>query len=348
MEIDGTFTAAGFDSGAASTSGFGFGGLANTPPRAGRGLVGLAPIVLLPVPIFEGVLPVESALGLGVLEGEAAVGKEGAASFGPSSRLLNAALTLRRLPPSGVKPKPPKDVLVAGFELVGLRLYSDEDLSNGLTKLPSLVPGLLFPLLPFRLRLEPGRGGGPINPPIGLSTGEKKLDLRRSRGVVGRLDSDSIVRSDNEGLEVFLCFGVAMVSGSTYSSGDAGWPSREPNREAERKLSRDASWSLFSSSSVVPEGLAAGAGCWFRLPREVGRKGAGLLVCVAGFKLREGFEARACPLRWNACAVATASFGAVCEDLKEDVEARFCRVGCLGIGLVGSDISSRLGFGAGR
>lgn len=118
-------------------------------------------------------------------------------------------LTLRRVPP-GVKPNPPSDVRVAGFaDADGLFPTG----SAGFAKLPSLVPGLLL-LLPGRLMAEAGLSGGPI----GLSW-EKKLDLRRSFGVVGIVCRLSMVRSDNDGLDDFRCLGAdgSSSGGSTYS-----------------------------------------------------------------------------------------------------------------------------------
>lgn len=82
----------------------------------------------------------------------------------------------------GVKPKPPNEVRDAGFVLAGTCLAGDRGRLDSLARFPSLVLGLLLPLVPFRLKLELGRGGGGI----GLSIGEKKLDRRRSLGVDGR------------------------------------------------------------------------------------------------------------------------------------------------------------------
>lgn len=133
-------------------------------------------------------------------------------------------------------------VRVAGLALEDIFLVGIAGLANGFAKEPSLVPGLLPLLLPARLKLDPGRGGGPI----GLSTGLKKLDRRRSFGVEGTDWRLSMVRSDKDGLDVFrACTG----SGATYSSGSVTWSSRDPWREADRKLSKELSWSLFSSSS---------------------------------------------------------------------------------------------------
>jgi len=169
------------------------------------------------------------------------MGDGGTAVFELWSFVWNDALTLRRVPP-GVKPKPPSDVRVAGFaDADGLWPTGNA----GFAKLPSLVPGLLL-LLPGRLMADAGLGGGPI----GLST-EKKLDLRRSFGVVGTVCRLSIVLSDNEGRDVFRCLGVGGSSrgGSTYS---LGWSSsRKPCLEAARNPSREPSRSLFSSASVA-------------------------------------------------------------------------------------------------
>lgn len=97
----------------------------------------------------------------------------------------------------GVKPNPPREVRLAGFalELVG---FADVDARpTAFANEPSLVPGLLLRSLPFLLMLDAGRGGGPM----GLSMGEKKLDLRLSFGVVGTFWRLSIVRSLKDGLE---------------------------------------------------------------------------------------------------------------------------------------------------
>lgn len=80
-----------------------------------------------------------------------------------------------------VKPNPPRDVLAKGLALNEVGFVAVDALPTALANEPSLVPGRLLRSLPFLLRLEAGLGGGPI----GLSTGEKKLDLRRSLGVVG-------------------------------------------------------------------------------------------------------------------------------------------------------------------
>ena len=111
-----------------------------------------------------------------------------------SSRLLLGVL-LMFLPE--LNPKVPNEVLDAAFALAGTCLAADSGRPNGFTKLPSLVPGRLPPRVPFRLKLELGLGGGPM----GLSTCEKKLDLRRSFGVDGRFCKLSIVRSLSDGRE---------------------------------------------------------------------------------------------------------------------------------------------------
>lgn len=127
------------------------------------------------------------------------------------------------------------------------------DLLGGLTKLPSLVPGRLL-LFPFRLRLEEGRGGGPI----GLSTGLKKLDLRRSLGVDGNDCKLSMVRSESD------CLAARDLAPSSADKSTSSWASngvssydadRSPWREADRKLSSELSWSLCSSVSPLT-GLA--------------------------------------------------------------------------------------------
>lgn len=107
----------------------------------------------------------------------------------------------------GVKPKPPREVLVAGFALEEIGI---DALPTALANVPSLVPGLLLRSLPFLLRLEAGLGGGPI----GLSIGEKKLDLRLSFGVVGMFCMLSIVRSLKDGLEDLRPLRGASKSGT--------------------------------------------------------------------------------------------------------------------------------------
>jgi hypothetical protein len=81
----------------------------------------------------------------------------------------------------GVNPKPTRGVLVAGFALEEAGFTDAAGLPAALAREPSLVPGLLLRSLAFRLRADAGLSGGPI----GLSAGEKKLDLRLSFGVVG-------------------------------------------------------------------------------------------------------------------------------------------------------------------
>lgn len=99
----------------------------------------------------------------------------------------------------GVNPKPPKEVRLAGFALELTGFTAVDARPAALANKPSLVPGLLLRSLPFLLILDAGRGGGPI----GLSTGEKKLDLRLALGVVGTFWRLSIVRSLKDGLEGF-------------------------------------------------------------------------------------------------------------------------------------------------
>lgn len=109
-----------------------------------------------------------------------------------------------------MKPKPPIEVLAAGLADAGA--FFAEGMA-GFLKLPSLVPGRLLTLL-ARLKLDAGRGGGPI----GLSA-EKKLERRRSFGVEGTDCRLSIVRSDRDGRDVFLGFGVAKSSNSSSNTG---------------------------------------------------------------------------------------------------------------------------------
>jgi len=142
-------------------------------------------------------------------------------------------LTLR-LPP-GVKPNPPRDVRDAGLAVMGA-FFADG--RGGFAKVPSLVPGLLLMLL-ARLMLDDGRGGGPI----GLST-EKKLERRRSFGVDGTACRLSIVRSESDGRELLLAFGVSTSgskTGSYCSSGEAS--SLKSCLDADRKPSSEPSWS---------------------------------------------------------------------------------------------------------
>lgn len=98
-------------------------GGAKASPSAGLSLPGRAERVLL-VPAFVG---------------EGALGDGGTAVFELCSFVWKDVLTLRHVPP-GVKPKPPRDVRVAGFaDADGLLPIG----KAGFAKLPSLVPGLL-------------------------------------------------------------------------------------------------------------------------------------------------------------------------------------------------------------
>lgn len=163
----------------------------------------------------------------------------------------------------GVKPKPPSDVRVAGLALWERGCVEDVARLMAVANDPSLVPGRLLRSLPFLLILEAGLGGGPI----GLSAGEKKLDLRLSFGVVGMFWRLSIVRSLSEGLEPLRSFGGTIAGSSGGSVGESSW---KPCPDAERKLSSELSWSWFSSSSVVTTGFLGDGGllCW--LPRDDG------------------------------------------------------------------------------
>ena len=105
-------------------------------------------------------------------------------------------------------------VLDAGCAVAGTLFAGEADLLRGFVKVPSLVPGRVR--LPFLLKLEPGRSGGPI----GLSTGLKKLDLRRSLGVVGMLCKLSMVLSDNEGLDPSRPRDSGGAFGNSASSGE--------------------------------------------------------------------------------------------------------------------------------
>ena len=167
---------------------------------AGRGFDGLPPTVLLPVILPVAAPFVRVADIAALLDGEGDRGTGGISSCVANGfEALGSRLLVR-----GVKPKPPRDVLAAGLALDEVGLALDVALPTALAKEPSLVPGLLLRSLPFLLRLEAGLGGGPI----GLSTGEKKLDLLLSLGVVGTFCRLSIVRSLSEGLDPFRSFGL--------------------------------------------------------------------------------------------------------------------------------------------
>lgn len=135
----------------------------------------------------------------------------------------------------GVKPKPPREALVSrlALEEVG---FETEGFPTAAANEPSLVPGLLLRSLPFLLKLEAGLGGGPI----GLSTGEKKLDLRLPFGVVGTFCRLSTVRSLRDDREGLWCFAGAPKGGRS-GGGSVGDSSRKPCRDAERKLSSELS-----------------------------------------------------------------------------------------------------------
>jgi hypothetical protein len=160
-------------------------------------------------------------------DGDGEAGDGGTALLTTSWLFLEVLLTLL----CGVKPKPPSEVLDAGFALAGSLVAIDEDLPISLPKLPSLVPGLLDPFVPLRLRLEAGRGGGPM----GLSTGEKKLDRLRSLGVEGKFWILSIVLSLNDGREDLAFWDtVEKPSISVFSGCSGGDSSREPGRDDDR------------------------------------------------------------------------------------------------------------------
>ena len=135
-------------------------------------------VALLIDGVFTERAPLTIGAGAAFLDGEGDPGDGGTGAGILNWLPLDELLTLL----CGVNPKPPRDVLEADFALAGNFVAIAGVLPNGFAKLPSLVPGLDVPLVPFRLRLEAGRGGGPI----GLSTGEKKLDRRLSLGVDGR------------------------------------------------------------------------------------------------------------------------------------------------------------------
>lgn len=244
-------------------------------------------------------------------------------------------LTLR-LPP-GVNPNPPRDVRDAGLAVRGA-FFADG--RGGFAKVPSLVPGLLLMLL-ARLMLDDGRGGGPM----GLST-EKKLDRRRSFGVEGTPWRLSIVRSDNDGRELLLAFGVSTSgskTGSYCSSGEAS--SLKPCLEADRKPSNEPSWSWFSSSSVACLRGTEGGGGLLSLEAGLGgaTRGLGGMVEVAAGLVGLGIALR---------GVGIVGARVVLLDLAEGAVADLvCKGGLTLLGLVvvvdGGGIALGTGAGAG-
>ena len=76
------------------------------------------------------------------------------------SLLLSDALTLLRCELPGVAFRLPLVVLVIDWTLAGALLTVEEGIPERVGKTPSRVVGRPFPLLPFRLRVESGRGGG--------------------------------------------------------------------------------------------------------------------------------------------------------------------------------------------
>lgn len=183
----------------------------NASERAGRGFGVLPLTVLLPVTV-PGTEALGRTPGADLFDGD---GERG----GCGSLLKTGFDALgNRLDVRGVKPKPPRDVLVAGFALDEVGFAVIDDLPTALAKVPSLVPGRLLRSLSFLLRLEAGLSGGPI----GLSIGEKKLDLRLSFGVVGMFWMLSIVRSLKEGLEcIRVLAGRPNMGPSRGSVGDS-------------------------------------------------------------------------------------------------------------------------------
>lgn len=192
-------------------------------------------------------------------------------------------LTLRLAEPgTGRDPilEPILVVLVAGLALAGAFLTGSPALLVGLEKLPSLVPGRLLLLLVL-LMAEAGLRGGPI----GLSGALKKLDLRRSLGVDGSDAKVSMVLSDNEGLDDLLCCVVAATEGgSTDSMVCNTGSSRKPCLEADRKPSKELSWSLCSSSSAAEDALEVLIDLFCTRPRD------------ARFKVEVGLGTVRCPL----------------------------------------------------
>jgi hypothetical protein len=171
---------------------------ANASPRAGRAFEGLAASVVLPVSGRRTALPFVRGSGVVRLFGD---GDRTALPFDSGSTrdrlfgdgdlcggnafcnvgdfmLPKVVFTLRRLSVEGVKPKL-RPFGNAGLALAGSCLAGEAGLTCLGTIDPSLVLGLLWLLC--RLSADAGRAGGPM----GDSTGEKKLDLRRSLGVEG-------------------------------------------------------------------------------------------------------------------------------------------------------------------
>ena len=181
----------------------------NASDKAGRGLVIRAVTVLLP-----DALPEMGALGRAADTTRFA----GDGERGGSGSLLGAAFDALGIPldTRGAKPKPPRDVREGAFTLDGVGFFVNGALPAELAKVPSLVLGLLRSL-PFLLRLDAGLGGGPM----GLSMGEKKLDLRLSFGVVGIFCRLSIVRSLREGLDFRSRAGPPKSGRSGGSVGDS-------------------------------------------------------------------------------------------------------------------------------
>lgn len=120
------------------------------------------------------------------------------------TRLLSDALTLLRCALLAVEFRPPFDVLIVDLTLVGALLTVEEGIPESFGKVPSSVVGRALLLLPCRLRVESGRGGGAI----GLETGEKKLERRLSFGVDGSMWILSIVRSLRDGLDALDLLGL--------------------------------------------------------------------------------------------------------------------------------------------
>ena len=191
---------------------------------------------------------------------------------------------------------------------------------------------------------------------MGLST-EKKLDRRRSFGVEGTPCRLSIVRSDSDGRELLLAFGVSTSgskTGSYCSSGEAS--SLKPCLEADRKPSSEPSWSWFSSSSVAClRGTEGGGGL---LSLEAGLGGAtrglgGIVDVAAGFggmvEVAAGFVGLGIALR----GVGMVGVRVVLLDLAEGAVADLvCKGGLTLLGLVedvvdGGGIALGTGAGAG-
>ena len=158
------------------------------------------------------------------------------------------ALTLRTLALFESKPLPLADFLDDRLASTDGFFAGEGALPMAFGMVPSLVPGRL-PLLSVRLERELGRGGGPM----GLSALLKKLGLRRSWGVNGRVCRLSMVLSERDGLDPFRLEISLSFDASTGFSG------RSPLKlcwDAEREPSKELSRAPVSASSLLTEGSA--------------------------------------------------------------------------------------------